>query len=99
MGDGWETARKPDRPAVLELGADGLVKVSADGYSTVSARLRLWCGYDTVTARLVLYGDAAVPVCFWYRLSCVDSAVVVQLATVRLRYGYCAVGLVCFWFR
>lgn len=27
MGDGWETARKPDRPAVLELGPDGLVKV------------------------------------------------------------------------
>eukprot|EP00904_Undaria_pinnatifida_P010622 jgi/Undpi1/6690/HiC_scaffold_20.g09169.m1 len=26
MGDGWETARKPGRPAVLELGADGLVK-------------------------------------------------------------------------
>ncbi|CAN0342165.1 unnamed protein product, partial [Laminaria digitata] len=26
MGDGWETARKPDRPSVLELGADGLVK-------------------------------------------------------------------------
>ncbi|CAN0168287.1 unnamed protein product [Ascophyllum nodosum] len=26
MGDGWETARKPDRPAVLEVGADGLVK-------------------------------------------------------------------------
>ena len=29
MGDGWETARKPDRPAVLEVGADGLVKVRA----------------------------------------------------------------------
>lgn len=27
MGDGWETARKPDRPAVLEVGVDGLVKV------------------------------------------------------------------------
>lgn len=27
MGDGWETARKSDRPAVLELGPDGLVKV------------------------------------------------------------------------
>ncbi|CAN0409571.1 unnamed protein product [Pylaiella littoralis] len=26
MGDGWETARKASRPAVLELGADGLVK-------------------------------------------------------------------------
>ncbi|CAM9324127.1 unnamed protein product, partial [Hapterophycus canaliculatus] len=26
MGDGWETARKGDRPAVLELGEDGLVK-------------------------------------------------------------------------
>ncbi|CAM9773790.1 unnamed protein product, partial [Ectocarpus sp. 13 AM-2016] len=24
MGDGWETARKKDRPAVLEVGPDGL---------------------------------------------------------------------------
>ncbi len=31
MGDGWETARKSDRPAVLELGPDGLVKVRLDG--------------------------------------------------------------------
>lgn len=30
MGDGWETARKADRPAVLELGPDGLVKVRYD---------------------------------------------------------------------
>lgn len=28
MGDGWETARKKDRPAVLEVGPDGLVKVT-----------------------------------------------------------------------
>mmetsp|Transcript_27619 Transcript_27619/g.87550 ORF Transcript_27619/g.87550 Transcript_27619/m.87550 type:complete len:302 (-) Transcript_27619:220-1125(-) len=26
MGDGWETARKPGRPAVLKVGADGLVE-------------------------------------------------------------------------
>lgn len=33
MGDGWETARKANRPAVLELGTDGLVKVPYDlGY-------------------------------------------------------------------
>lgn len=30
MGDGWETARKANRPAVLELGPDGLVKVRYD---------------------------------------------------------------------
>lgn len=29
MGDGWETARKPDRPAVLDIGPDGLVKVGS----------------------------------------------------------------------
>lgn len=34
MGDGWETARKPNRPPVLELGADGLVKVQ---YATISS--------------------------------------------------------------
>ena len=40
MGDGWETARKPGRPAVLELDTDGLVKVSASDCDTISVRIR-----------------------------------------------------------
>ncbi|CAN0282827.1 unnamed protein product, partial [Scytosiphon promiscuus] len=33
MGDGWETARKADRPAILELGEDGLVKAPGSDWA------------------------------------------------------------------
>lgn len=39
MGDGWETARKPDRPAILEVSADGFVKVSARRLDTLLPRV------------------------------------------------------------
>ena len=30
MGEGWETARNPNRPSVLELNADGKLKLPAE---------------------------------------------------------------------
>ncbi|CBJ29193.1 conserved unknown protein [Ectocarpus siliculosus] len=33
MGDGWETARKTDRPTVLEIGPDGLVKAPGSDWA------------------------------------------------------------------
>ena len=53
MGDGWETARKPGRPPVLELGTDDLVKVSASGYGTVSVRFLCVTVYSADTVRLL----------------------------------------------
>ncbi|CAM9604166.1 unnamed protein product [Choristocarpus tenellus] len=35
MGDGWETARNPDRPAVLEIGEDGLVKAPGSDWAVL----------------------------------------------------------------
>eukprot|EP00903_Cladosiphon_okamuranus_P006573 g6421.t1 len=35
MGDGWETARKSNRPAVLELGPDGLVKAPGSDWAVL----------------------------------------------------------------
>ena len=33
MGDGWETARKPDRPAVYKKGNDGLMQIAGSDFS------------------------------------------------------------------
>ncbi|KAG5177400.1 galactose-binding domain-like protein [Tribonema minus] len=35
MGDGWETARKPTRPAVLQVGADGLVEAPGSDWAVI----------------------------------------------------------------
>lgn len=39
MGDGWETARKPDRPAILELGSNGLVKAPGSDWAVLKLGL------------------------------------------------------------
>lgn len=48
MGDGWETARKITRPAILEAGDGGLIKVGGTtgqlGHSTAANRRALYGG-------------------------------------------------------
>lgn len=35
MGDGWETARRPDRPAIYKLGADGHVEMPGSDFAVL----------------------------------------------------------------
>jgi GH24 family phage-related lysozyme (muramidase) len=46
MGDGWETARKLTRPAILEAGEGGLIKVRQRRQSKASVLLVCFCVSD-----------------------------------------------------